>query len=114
LKAFDEIKRMKRYMIAALWAVFSFPAFAQDSLPTYPQRGAVPCTNDGPALRAELETVYGETRMLSTSNGGTALDIWTNPNTGSWTIVLYRVDGTACVPLSGAGDWVRHVQGRGI
>jgi hypothetical protein len=63
-------------------------------------------------LRAELETVYGETRMLSTSNGGAALDIWTNRETGSWTVVLYRVDGTACIPLSGVGDWVRHMQGR--
>jgi hypothetical protein len=66
---------------------------------------------DNPHL---METGYGETRMLSTSNGGAALDIWTNPETGSWTIVLYRVDGTACIPLSGFGDWVRHMQGRGM
>ena len=103
---------MKRYLIAALVAVFSFPALAQDSLMGGFQTWDVPCTSDVPALRHELETKWGESRMLSTSSDGVALDIWTNPETGSWTIVLYRVDGTACVPLSGTGSWARHVQGR--
>lgn len=103
---------MKRYLLAALVAVFSLPAFARD-VTIFPQAWQVPCTRDIPALRAELEDKYGESRMLSTGNGGAALDIWTNPETGTWTIVLYRVDGTACMPLSGTGDWTRHVQGRG-
>lgn len=103
---------MKRYLIAALVAVFSFPALGQE-LNMFPQTWRVPCTRDIPALKAELETKYGESRMLSTSTDGAAVDIWANPETGTWTIVLYRVDGTACVPLSGTGDWARHVQGRG-
>lgn len=103
---------MKRYLIAALGAVFSFPALGQE-LNMFPQTWRVPCTGDIPALRTELETRFGKSRMLSTSNGGAALDIWTNPETGTWTIVLYRVDGTACVPLSGKGDWARHMRGRG-
>ncbi len=104
---------MTRYLIAALGAVFSFSASAQE-LPVYPQAWRVPCTRDIPALRAELEAKYGESRMLSTSSGGAALDIWTNPETGTWTIVYYRIDGTACVPISGTGAWTRHVQGRGM
>jgi len=101
---------MKRLLPAALVAVFSFPAYAQDSLPIHPQSWAVPCTNDGPALVSELGKKYGESRMLSTNDGSTALDVWTNRETGTWTIVLYRVEGTACVPLAGTGVWVRHVQ----
>jgi hypothetical protein len=102
---------MKRCLLAAaLVAAFSFPAPGQE-VPVFRQAWRVSCTRDIPAFRAALETKYGETRMLSTSADGVALDIWTNPETGTWTIVLYYPNGTACVPLSGEGEWIRHVQG---
>lgn len=60
----------------------------------------------GPAdvARDRLARGYGEELMASgLSGGGVLFEFWADPASGSWTILMVRPDGVACIGASG-GD----------
>ena len=76
---------MKRLVLASA-LVLGLPANAQ----------AVSCTARD-ALVANL-TRLGEAQSgYGLSRGGQILEIWTSAEKGTWTIVLSRTDGIACI-----------------
>jgi hypothetical protein len=85
--------------IAIILALLAMPAHAQQP----------PC---GPRaqLVADLAKKYGETqRTMGYVNGGPAItavmETYANDATGTWTILLAKPDGTACMLASGGG-WI--------
>ena len=86
---------------AAVTAAFSFPAHA-----------APPC---GPhaEVAAELMERFGEERAgRGITNDGVLLEIYADPDDGSWTIVMTQPSGLACLVLAGEGWQSVKPQGR--
>lgn len=90
---------MKFLILAALVAVLPSVASAQV------------CGGYADAAAA-LTTRFGETRASSglAPDGQTLVETWSNPVTGSWSILFVTPDGQACLMLSGNG-WTAHAQG---
>lgn len=80
---------MRNLIIGVALAALSVPAMAQ-----------APC---GPvdAVRSMLESKYGEQGFAEAVTGQYRVEIWTNADTGSWTVVVIRTDGIACVRMAG-------------
>lgn len=87
--------------MAALVAAFSLPAAAEPY--SAPLRIMGLCdTRDG--LVTILETQYGETpAAIGTVGGAYVMEMFANPETGTWTVVLTQANGTACGITSGNG-----------
>lgn len=80
---------MKTVGIAALAAVIAIPAVAQENCAAFPE------------VASALVAKYGEGIVGQGLYQGTILQMWANPETGTWTIVIVRPDGIACIPASG-------------
>ena len=54
---------------------------------------------------AKLEKQYGEVRRGMGLAGGAAMfEVWTNGDSGSWTILMTRPDGVSCIFAAGE-EW---------
>ena len=71
------------------------------------------CTQDAPSVRQQFEK-FGESMMLSNVGPDMAVELWTNPDTGSWSLAIRYPNGTICVPMVGAEPWTRHAQGKNL
>ena len=62
------------------------------------------------AITTVLSERYGETQMaLGVQNAGSIVEVWTSKDTGTWTILMTRPNGTSCLMASGEG-WQRNSQ----
>jgi len=53
-------------------------------------------------LAAALKNKYGETPIaMGTVGGDYVMEVFANPETGTWTVVLTQANGTACGITSG-------------
>lgn len=79
-------------LCAALWAAFSFSAFAQ--LSCVPRK----------AVTDQLARRYGE-RLIATGEtaSGPLVELYAAPDGKSWTLVLALPDGRACLMAAGDG-----------
>jgi len=60
-------------------------------------RAAQPVCLDASELEATLIDMYGEYPQPGVTRTATAVtQIWASPRTGTWTLVKYLADGTAC------------------
>ncbi len=88
----------KRLFSAAL--VFGAAAIAPPAL----AQNVIPCGLHD-LIAAQLITEYNETRIgAGLQNPQTLMEIWTSAETGSWTVLIIRPNGVACVVASG-GNW---------
>lgn len=81
-----------------LFLLLSTPAEAQ----------GIPCSND-PNAREDFATQlfedYGETPIgVGLSSTNVFFEIWTNPETRTWTIIITQANGTVCM-LAEGGDY---------
>lgn len=66
----------------------------------------IPCAPRG-ALIEKLETGYHESRSGAGLKTQTQiLEIWTSAETGTWTVLITRVDGSSCIVASGT-NWLK-------
>jgi hypothetical protein len=84
--------------LALILALLAMPAHAQQQCGPRAQ------------LVAKLAEKYGETqRTMGYVSGGPAItavmETYANDDTGSWTIILAKPDGSACMLASGGG-WI--------
>ncbi|MEL6915076.1 MAG: hypothetical protein AAFP13_11295 [Pseudomonadota bacterium] len=57
-------------------------------------------------ITGKLETVYAETRIGRGLQSPVSLfEVWRAPETGHWTILMTRPDGSACIVASGVA-WI--------
>ena len=83
---------MKRLLFAVpLWAVFSFPAIAEES----------PC-GQRDDLIAKLTKEYKESPTIWALGKSGVMELWTSSDRQTWTLFLSLPNGTSC--LMGAGD----------
>ena len=85
---------------------WSVPASAYTLELTSWQDGAVvaKCTNSG-ALRKRLIAKYGEVVLYEAiDNGGQSIEIYVNPKTSTWSIVVVYTYGISCLIGSGT-NW---------
>lgn len=58
-----------------------------------------------PVLSAHLTEKYGEAVVwVGNQSPAAILELWVNPETGTWTIVQYQASGNACMVVSGDGS----------
>ena len=91
-----------RILAAALVAAFfmAAPVAAQ----VFPRTVRVPCS--GPdALPDVLARDYGEAVTGQGIADGALVQLWRNPQTGTWTILMVLPDGMVCA-LADGGDWM--------
>ncbi len=82
-------------LIAALWAAFSWPAAAQSV-----------CAGRAQVLDY-LTRHYSEQRIaLGVAGAGGVIELLARPDGGTWTLIVSRPDGSACVLATGE-DWQR-------
>jgi hypothetical protein len=86
--------------LALILAILALPAHAQQQCP--PRAMVV----------ADLAKKFGETQRTTGWVGGAnetpitaVMETYANDDTGTWTILLARPDGTACMLASGGG-WI--------
>ncbi|MCE8005542.1 S-adenosyl-L-homocysteine hydrolase [Aestuariivita sp.] len=73
-----------------------------------------PICMPGDQLEAALVDWYGEAPMPETVSSPTStVRLWASEETGTWTLVTYLIDGTACV-LNDGQDLDRSVRGADI
>ena len=46
---------------------------------------------------------YKEQRVFLGAGQGAVVEVWGNPETETWTLVITRTDGISCAPASGIG-----------
>lgn len=63
--------------------------------------GPPPCA-DHASVVERLATAFGETRRSIALGGGSVVETFASDETGTWTIIVTRPDGLAC--LLAAGD----------
>ena len=82
-------------LFAVLIIFFCAPAHSQEA----PRQ---PC---GPSadIHATLQKQYGETVTAGGIIGSEYLELLTNKRTGTFTILMRRLDGTACIVAGGEG-----------
>ncbi|MEL7299887.1 MAG: hypothetical protein AAFM92_05830 [Pseudomonadota bacterium] len=62
------------------------------------------------AITGKLETLYAEARIgRGLQSPLSLIEVWRSQETGNWTILTTRPDGTACVVASGVA-WVDDTQ----
>lgn len=78
--------------ILALVAFAALPAHAQQA----------PMCSDPARAAAYLMTKYGESRIgVGVRAGGDLMEIFANPESGTWTVLMTRPGGLACMVASG-------------
>ena len=87
------------FLTAALVAAFSFPAAAQMTMQTV----KVPCS-DIEYIPGLLARDYGESPTGQGIANTSLVQLWRNPETNTWSVLLVLPDGGACVLASGE-DW---------
>lgn len=55
-----------------------------------------------PDMYQTLSAEYGEERIVVGLSGQAMLEFWTNPQTGTWTILQTTPDNTSCVMSAGS------------
>jgi hypothetical protein len=81
---------MHRLTLAALCALSALPALAQGN-----------CTTRA-ALTVALATSYSEAPVImGITSTGAVLELWANPETGTWTVLTVTPDGVACIRATG-------------
>ncbi len=88
--------------LAALVAAFFMAAPAAAQL--FPRALRVPCSAPD-VLPNLLRHDHGESVAGQGVAGGALVQLWRNPETGSWTVLLVLPDGAVCALASGA-DWM--------
>ena len=69
--------------------------------PAYAQANCAPRE----AIIDRLKTMYGESLAAGgLQSAAQMIEVWTAPETGSWTILMTRADGKACVMATGT-NW---------
>ena len=53
---------------------------------------------------AKLQKKYGEVRRGMGLGGGMIFELWTNGDSGSWTILMTRPNGVSCIYAAGE-EW---------
>lgn len=82
---------MARFIFAAIVFLIPYQAAAQDCTPYRAVAGA-------------LSRDFGEVMQAQGLSGrGWAVEVWTNPTTGSWSIVLRGANGCAQIADGGQG-----------
>lgn len=85
-----------RLILAALVAVFSYPAFAQS--------GGQAC-GEYPEVLSYLKDKYGEQPVgRGLDNGGRMAELFTSREGTTWTLVITYPNGVACL-LDAGDDW---------
>lgn len=76
-------------------------------------QGARPVCGAADAFYATLAEQYGEARaFVGLHPSGAVLELWLNPQSGSWTVLVTQPDSQACVALAGqAGEMPRIATG---
>ncbi len=69
-------------------------------LPTGPASAEHPCGRKD-LIEQALGTRFGEAAFAMGMAEGNVVKFFTNPQSGSWTIVVVRPDGVACVAAQG-------------
>lgn len=54
-------------------------------------------------MKAQLQRQYGETVTAGGMVGEQFMELFTNPKTGSFTVMMRRLDGTGCLVMGGQG-----------
>ena len=63
---------------------------------------AAPACGDHTAITEALGLKWGEQKEhAGLMNGDTALEVYANPKTGTWTIIMVNAEGLACLVASG-------------
>ena len=94
----------KAILALALLTYGCVPAYAQE-----PQAPSAPLTHarvcgDRTEMLKNLQQKYGETaHSIALSNAGGVLEVFTNPETGSWTILITNPGRPTCVAGAGKG-----------
>lgn len=81
--------------LAAAALLIASPAAAQSSRVCVPQASA---------LAAQLGTQYGEKLTAAgVDSGGAMVQVYSNPESGTWTIAITLANGPTCIVTSGEG-----------
>lgn len=68
------------------------------AMPAAAQQGC----DDAAAMRAALAAKFGEAVLMRGMVSGTQiLEVWGAPEAGTWTVLVIRADGTACLRAAG-------------
>lgn len=81
---------MRSLLLAAAMIAAASPALADEACDT------------AEAVANELTYKHGEDPHFSATRQDRPIEFWANRLKGTWTIVEYRADGTACVIASGS------------
>ena len=69
-----------------------------------PAQAGTPCLPDFDQFAKALHDRFGEVPQVGgVMGGGRPLVIFSNPATGTWTVVIQAADGSFCSPASGEG-----------
>ena len=52
-------------------------------------------------LHDQLLQKYGEERLFAGLSGQSVIELWSNPETGTWTIIVSTPEGMSCLLASG-------------
>ena len=103
-----------KFLIAALIALVAVaaPVSAQEvEHEVFNKLFRIACVDLSDSLVRHLERDYGETKQMSAlTTDGSVVSVLSNPDTGSWTLVVFSPDGTACMPLAGKESWEEYEQ----
>lgn len=82
--------------IALALCLIGAPAFAQEPVN--------PCAPDHAAIVARLAEKYGESRASAgLDRRDLIVEMYGNPETGTWTLLSMAPDGETCIEASGVG-----------
>jgi hypothetical protein len=83
---------MLKTAFAAAVLLFASPALSQTQMPCADRADVV----------SRLAERYGETlQSMGLNQNNTILEVYASEETGTWTILLSRADGTACLVAAG-------------
>lgn len=86
-------------VIATLAA--ALPAAADQTVPAATEEQNRPCADRSKVI-ARLAERYGETlQSLGLNDDSSVLEVYASEDTGTWTILITRTDGMACLIASG-------------
>lgn len=80
---------MRLITTTALAALFAIPAYAQQNCAPYEH------------VKSRLAEKYGETRQSIGTARTQTVEVYANLETGTWTVVVTSINGTACFVSAG-------------
>jgi hypothetical protein len=95
----DELRAPKRRPILAYVALWAIVILALLSLPSWAQT----CAPRDQVI-AKLAGTYGEEQSYVAMSEGGLVEMYVSPTTGTWTFLLAKPDGSACLIASGK-EW---------